>query len=62
MTISLETEEGGAMEDVEAVCALRAATAVFRYEGGTWTSDGRAIFNMNPAGDDSSLPARTGTR
>ncbi len=48
MTITFEAEEGGGMEDVEAVCALRAATAVFAYSGGTWSSEGRAIFNMNP--------------
>ena len=48
VTISFEAEEGGGMEDVEAVCALRAGTAVFTYNDGTWTSDGRAIFNLNP--------------
>lgn len=48
MTISFEAEQGGCMEDVEAVCALRAATAVFSYGNGTWSSEGRAIFNMNP--------------
>ena len=48
VTISFEAEEGGGMEDVEAVCALRAGTAVFTFDHGTWTSDGRAIFNLNP--------------
>lgn len=48
MTISFEAEEGGRMEDVEAVCALRAATAVFHFDGTTWSTDGRAIFNLNP--------------
>ena len=48
VTISFEAEAGGGMEDVEAVCALRAGTAVFSYDDGAWTSDGRAIFNLNP--------------
>jgi len=48
VTISFEPEEGGSMEDVEAVCALRAGTAVFYYDGNSWSSDGRAIFNLNP--------------
>jgi hypothetical protein len=49
VTISFEAIEGGGMEDVEAVGNLRAATAVFRLdEKGNWTTDGRAIFNLNP--------------
>ncbi len=49
VTIGFEAIEGGGMEDVEAVGNLRAATAVFRIEGGAWSTDGRAIFNLNPA-------------
>ena len=49
VTIGFEAIEGGGMEDVEAVGNLRAATAVFRVERGTWATDGRAIFNLNPA-------------
>jgi hypothetical protein len=48
VTIAFEVIEGGEMEDVEAVGNLRAATAVFRLEGGLWQTDGRAIFNLNP--------------
>jgi hypothetical protein len=48
VTISFEAEEGGSMEDVEAVCSLRAATAVFSYRKGAWTTEGRAVFNLNP--------------
>ncbi len=49
-TISFEAVEGGGMEDVEAVSNLRAATAVFSFDEKTrWTTDGRAIFNLNPA-------------
>lgn len=49
VTIGFEAIEGGGMEDVEAVGNLRAATAVFRVEGGSWATDGRALFNLNPA-------------
>ncbi len=48
VTIAFEAIEGGEMEDVEAVGNLRAATAVFRLDGGHWQTDGRAIFNLNP--------------
>jgi hypothetical protein len=45
-----EAVEGGGMEEVEAVSNLRAATAVFSFDEKTrWTTDGRAIFNLNPA-------------
>ena len=37
------------MEEVEAVSNLRAATAVFRVEGGAWATDGRALFNLTPS-------------
>ena len=37
------------MEEVEAVGNLRAATAVFRVENGTWATDGRTLFNLNPS-------------
>ncbi len=49
VTIRFEAIEGGPMEDVEAVGNLRAATAVFRFDGTLWRTDGRAIFNLNPA-------------
>lgn len=49
VTIGFEAIEGGGMEDVEAVGNLRAATAVFRVEGSRWATDGRALFNLNPA-------------
>jgi hypothetical protein len=48
-TISFEAVEGGAMEDVEAVGNLRSATAVFVHRNGEWTTDGRVIFNLEPA-------------
>lgn len=49
VTVSFEAIEGGGMEHVEAVSNLRAATAVFHYHGRQWTTDGRAVFNLNPA-------------
>ena len=48
VSIRFEAIEGGGMEDVEAVANEKAATAVFRYDGRQWTTDGRAIFNLNP--------------
>jgi hypothetical protein len=48
-TVSFEAVEGGGMEGVEAVGNLRYATAVFVHRGGEWTTDGRAIFNLEPA-------------
>jgi hypothetical protein len=49
VTISFEAIPGGPMEDVEAVSNLRAATAVFRLGKERWQTDGRAVFNLNPA-------------
>ena len=48
VAIRFEAIEGGGMEDVEAVAQRKAATAVFRHDGKQWTTDGRAIFNLNP--------------
>jgi hypothetical protein len=49
VTISFEAVEGGGMEDVEAVGNLRSATAVFHYDDTKWTTQGRAIMNLEPA-------------
>jgi hypothetical protein len=46
--IGFRAVEGGGMEDVEAVGNRKAATAVFRHRGDEWTTDGRAVFNLNP--------------
>ncbi|QDT74061.1 hypothetical protein [Lacipirellula limnantheis] len=48
-TISFAAIEGGGMEDVEAVGNLRSATAVFMHRGDGWITDGRVIFNLEPA-------------
>ncbi len=48
VTIGFEAIEGGGMEDVAAVGNLRAATAVFTHNGREWTTQGKAIFNLEP--------------
>jgi hypothetical protein len=48
-TVSFSAIEGGGMEEVEAVSNLRAATAVFVHRDGAWTTDGRVVFNLDPA-------------
>jgi hypothetical protein len=48
VTIGFEAVEGGGMEDVEAVGNLRASTALFTWDGGDWTTAGRAVFNLEP--------------
>jgi hypothetical protein len=48
-TISFAAIEGGGMEEVEAVGNLRSATAVFMHRGKGWMTDGRVIFNLEPA-------------
>jgi hypothetical protein len=48
VTIGFEAIEGGGMEDVEAVGNLRAATAVFTHNRRQWTTQGRAVFNLEP--------------
>ncbi len=48
VTIRFEAVEGGGMEDVPAVNDLRAATAVFSFDGNRWETDGRVIYNLNP--------------
>lgn len=48
VTIGFEAIAGGGMEDVEAVGNMRAATAVFTHNGRAWTTQGRAVFNLEP--------------
>lgn len=48
-TIGFEAIAGGDMEDVAAVGDIRYVTAVFVYRAGEWQTDGRAIFNLEPA-------------
>src|SRR5690606_25997461 len=48
-TIGFEAIAGGDMEDVEAVGNIRYISAVFVFRDGRWQTDGRAIFNLEPA-------------
>jgi hypothetical protein len=48
VTIRFEAIPGGGMEEVEAVGNLRAATAVFNWDGRRWSTQGRAVFNLEP--------------
>ncbi len=48
VTISFEAIQGGGMEEVEAVGNLRAATALFSWNGRQWSTQGRAVFNLEP--------------
>jgi hypothetical protein len=48
-TIGFAAVPGGDMEDVEAVRDIRYVTAVFIYRDGSWQTDGRAIFNLEPS-------------
>ena len=48
VTISFEAIEGSDMEGLPAVGNLRNASAVFAFDGKRWTTQGRAVFNLNP--------------
>ncbi len=49
VNVRFEAIEGGEMEDIEAVSAVRDATALFHYHRrGQWGTGGRALFNMDP--------------
>ena len=49
VTIRFKAIEGGGMEDNPNVGNLRAASAVFLLDGDDWSTDGRVLFNVNPA-------------
>jgi hypothetical protein len=48
MTIQFEAIEGGGMEHNPNVANLRAATAVFQFDGQEWTTTGHTVFNLDP--------------
>ncbi|MHB8971446.1 MAG: hypothetical protein ACYC3X_09050 [Pirellulaceae bacterium] len=48
VTISFTSIESGGQDDVRSETTHRAATSVFRFDGRRWTTDGRAVFNLNP--------------
>jgi hypothetical protein len=49
VTIQFEAIEGSDMEGLPAVGNLRNASAVFYFHRGHWLTDGKAVFNLNPA-------------
>ena len=48
VTIEMEAHESHPAPSPGAVGNLRAATAVFRFDGDHWETEGRAIFNLTP--------------
>ena len=49
ITVRFRAIEGGGMEDNPNVANLRAASAVFLFDDDEWSTDGRVLFNLNPA-------------
>jgi hypothetical protein len=49
VTIQFEAIPGSDMEGLPAVGNLRSATAVFVFQRGEWTTNGRAVMNLDPA-------------
>jgi hypothetical protein len=49
ITVRFRAVEGGGMEDNPNVSNLRAASAVFYFDDDEWSTDGRVLFNLNPA-------------
>lgn len=49
VTVHFEAIPGSDMEGHDAVSRPRAATAVFVWRRGRWTTDGHAVFNLAPA-------------
>ncbi|HID76007.1 MAG TPA: hypothetical protein EYP56_08430 [Planctomycetaceae bacterium] len=48
VTIEVEQDNAVGHGSGDAIGNLRAATAVFRFDGDHWDTDGRAIFNLTP--------------
>ena len=48
VTVQFSALPGGGLEDHPNVQLLRAATAVFDYDGKRWSTAGRALFNLDP--------------
>jgi hypothetical protein len=49
VAIRFQAVEGGGMEDNPNVDNVRAASAVFLLDGDDWSTEGRVLFNLNPA-------------
>ena len=48
VTIEMEESGGQGLASTDTVRSLRSATAVFRFDGSRWETEGRAIFNKSP--------------
>jgi hypothetical protein len=48
VSMGFEAARGGVGDGNSNVGKLRAATAVFLFDSRRWTTDGRAVFNLNP--------------
>jgi hypothetical protein len=48
VTIAIEELDAQGYGSTDTLRSLRAATAVFRFDGDHWETDGRAIFNKSP--------------
>ncbi|MHB0956335.1 MAG: hypothetical protein ACYC6N_07755 [Pirellulaceae bacterium] len=48
VTISFTPLESDESDDASSETTYREATSVFRFDGKHWTTDGRAVFNLNP--------------
>ncbi|MEE8450969.1 MAG: hypothetical protein V3R99_03610 [Thermoguttaceae bacterium] len=49
LTVSVNAYENSTSDGRGRIGNLRAGTAVFRFEGSHWETDGRAILNLSPA-------------
>jgi len=48
VAISFEAVDGGGMEDNPNVKYDKVGSAVFRFDGHHWSTEGRALFNLEP--------------
>jgi hypothetical protein len=48
LTIYFAAGQGDSVRERSAAANARAATAVFLFDGRDWSTDGRALFNLNP--------------
>ncbi len=48
VAISFDAVEGGGMEDNPNVDLDKAGSVLFRYDGQHWSTDGRALLNLEP--------------
>lgn len=46
--IKFEADEDGDMDDAPGLNMIRAATALFRFQNGTWAPNPKAVFNFAP--------------